>query len=74
MKFKVEIKNDNLYINNKNFSVNYLTLLTFLKTNRENIVSRLNNLKSDVLILTAKLQLIDDIIDILDCKDDIDKI
>ena len=28
----------------------------------------------DVRILTAKLQLIDDIIDILDCKDDIDKI
>ena len=74
MKFKVEIKNDNLYINNKNFSVNYLTLLTYLKTNRENIVNRLYNLKGSILILTAKLQLIDDIIDILDCKDDIDKI
>lgn len=74
MKFKVEIKNDKLYINNKNFSNNYLTLLTFLKTNRENIVNRLSNLKGDVIILTAKLQLIDDIIDILDCKDDIDKI
>lgn len=74
MKFKVEIRNDNLYINNKNFSKNYLTLLTFLKTNKENIKDRLYSLKGDVLSLTAKLQLIDDIIDILDCKDDIDKI
>lgn len=74
MKFKVEIINDNLYINNKNFSNNYLTLLTFLKTNKENIINRIRDLKGDVLILTAKLQLIDDIIDILDCKVDIDKI
>lgn len=74
MKFNIEVKNNNLYINNKNFSVNYLTLLTFLKTNKENIMNRIRDLKGDVLILTAKLQLIDDIIDILDCKDDIDKI
>lgn len=74
MKFKVEVKNDNLYINNKNFSNKYLTLLTFLKANRENIVSRLYSLKGNVTILTAKLQIIDDIINILDCEDDIDKI
>ena len=74
MKFKIEIKNDDLYINNKNFSNYYLKLLKYLKYNRENTVNRLYNLKGNVLILTAKLQLIDDIIDILDCKDDIDKI